>query len=103
MSMALILESSQPARILAVTGRPVRRTIASIMPAARVGSHNNAEPAPCRVTFLTGQPMFTSMMSAPSCAAISAPAAMVSGSPPKSCTQNGDSVLSRVRYMRLRA
>ena len=58
-------------------------TIAAITLAACAGSRIRLQPALCFAIFGTGQPMFTSTMSAPMPSTICAAAAIFSGSPPK--------------------
>ena len=80
---ALMSRSSQPARILTVTGMRTARLIERMMAAACDGSRIRLQPALCFAIFGTGQPMFTSTMSAPSPSTMRAAAVMVAGLPPK--------------------
>ncbi len=64
-SGAFRLWSSQPVRIFNVTGTETAFAVASMIFAALLTSRIKAEPAQPLTTFLTGQPMFMSMISAP--------------------------------------
>ena len=75
--------SLQPARIFTVTGIFTAFVIAAMTDAACSGSRIRLQPALCFAIFGTGQPMFTSTMSAPMPSTICAAAAIFSGSPPK--------------------
>jgi len=52
-------------------------------------------PPPWRTTFLTGQPMLMSMMSAPASSTMTAEAAIRAGSAPNICTAMGRSLSSK--------
>ncbi len=83
--------ASQPARIFTVTGILTARAIARTTSAACAGSRIRLQPALCFAIFCTGQPMFTSTMSAPMPSTICAAAAIVAGSPPKIWIETGRS------------
>ena len=83
--------SSHPARILTVTGMRTARHIARTMAAACDGSRIRVHPALCFAIFGTGQPMFTSTMSAPIASTTRAAAAILPGSPPKIWMETGRS------------
>ena len=72
-----------PARILTVTGILTAFAMASITLAAWPGSRIRLQPALCLAIFGTGQPMFTSTMSAPIPSTMRAASAILAGSPPK--------------------
>ena len=57
--------SSQPRRVLSVTGTDTEVTTASINLAAKARSFNKAEPAKPFTTFFAGQPIFMSIICAP--------------------------------------
>ena len=57
--------SSQPSRILTVTGMLTALTTADTRSTARSTWHMSAEPPPLLTTFLTGQPMLISTAEAP--------------------------------------
>ena len=82
-SGAFISASFQPARIFTVTGIFTARAIARTTSAACSGSRIRLQPALCFAIFGTGQPMFTSTISAPMPSTTWAAAAIFSGSPPK--------------------
>src|SRR5688572_27875536 len=90
-SGALRAESSQPARILTVTGMLTALAIAPITVAACRGSRIRLQPALCLAIFGTGHPMLTSTMSAPMPSTICAARAIFSGSPPKIWIETGRS------------
>ena len=75
--------SSQPLRILTVTGRCVAPRTARRMPATSPRSFRHPEPPLLRTTFLTGQPKFTSRKSGlQTVVTISAACAMMAASAP---------------------
>ena len=78
-----------PRRIFTVTGMSTARTIASTMAAAATGSASSAAPAPVLQILGTGQPMFTSIRSAPAGSTARAASAMASASAPKTWTPTG--------------
>ncbi len=75
--------SFHPARIFTVTGMRTAFTMAATIAAARPGSRIRLQPALLLAIFGTGQPMFTSTMSAPIASTTCAARAIRSGSPPK--------------------
>ena len=83
--------SSHPFRILTVTGMRTACTISRMIRCACAGSRIRLHPALCLEIFGTGQPIFTSTMSAPMPSTIRAASAIVAGSPPKICTETGRS------------
>ena len=83
--------ASHPARILTVTGIFTARAIARTTFAASAGSRIRLQPAECLAIFGTGQPMFTSTMSAPMPSTICAASAIFDGSPPKIWIDTGRS------------
>ncbi len=85
-SGALRETSSQPSRIFSVTGTLTALTTASISVSAWSRSRISADPAAPLVTFLAGQPMLMSMMSAPPSSAMRAPSAIQRASQPASWT-----------------
>src|SRR5262245_45800219 len=90
-SGALRARSFHPARIFTVTGMVTAFAIASMTAAACSGSRIRLQPALCLAIFGTGQPMFTSTMSAPMPSMICAAAAIFCGSPPKIWMETGRS------------
>src|SRR5690606_12331300 len=89
---ALRLSRSQPVRVFSVTGTPSgwqAATTASSMRATRSSSRSRAEPDARLHTFLTGQPILTSMMRAPRAALNAAASAIMAGSAPAICTATG--------------
>ncbi len=82
---------SRPRRIFTVTGTDTASATAETILQARSGSSSSVAPAPVLVTFRTGQPKFTSTMSAPASSTIRAASAMTPGSEPKICTASGRS------------
>ena len=87
MSGAFRLSSSQPSRILSVTGTSTASTTASTSDSARSGSRIRAEPERPPTTFLAGQPMLMSMTCAPCPSSIRAARAIQTGSRPASWTE----------------
>src|SRR5215813_11042168 len=90
-SGALISFASHPARILTVTGILTALAIAATTDCACAGSRIRLQPALCFAIFGTGQPMFTSTMSAPMPSTICAASAIFAGSPPKIWIETGRS------------
>ena len=98
-SSTMILElSSQPRRVLTVTGLPTASTTALVMATILSGSRIMPEPAPRPAILLTGQPKLMSMMSAPwppassaALSAIFAASTMASGKLPYIWTATGAS------------
>src|SRR5690606_34691036 len=84
--------SSQPVRVLSVTGTSWGRhasTTLFTMSATRGSLRSNAEPEATLQTFLTGHPMLMSIMCAPFLILNSAASAIMSGSDPAICTATG--------------
>ncbi len=81
---AVRLSSSQPSRILAVTGIFTALTIPRTSSAVLESSVIIDAPPPILTTFFTGQPMLMSTESAPSSAQIIAASRISSGTDPKS-------------------
>ena len=81
---ALRLVSSQPVRILSVTGSFTALTVASRIFAAWTSSRISEEPAWPFTTFFTGQPKLMSMIAAPRSSLSLAASAITSGSQPAS-------------------
>ena len=75
-----------PVRILRVTGTSTADTTACKISATRRSSAKSAEPAAFLQTFLAGQPILMSMISAPSSALSRAASASCWGSLPTICT-----------------
>ena len=90
-SGAFTERSSHPARIFTVTGIFTARAIARTISAACAGSFIRLQPALCFAIFGTGQPMFTSTMSAPMPSTMAAADAIFAGSPPKIWIETGRS------------
>src|SRR5213594_1485484 len=90
-SGALRARSFHPARIFTVTGIVTALAIALMTAAACSGSRIRLQPALCFAIFGTGQPMFTSTMSAPMASTIRAASAIRPGSPPKIWIETGRS------------
>ena len=86
---ALRRDSSQPVRILSVTGTSTAPTTASRMSRTSGSSRISDEPAARLQTFRAGQPMLMSMTSAPSSTLSRAAAASIAGSAPAICTTRG--------------
>ena len=82
---------SRPRRIFTVTGTSTASATAETIRQARSASSSSVAPAPVFVTLRTGQPKFTSTMSAPASSTIRAASAITSGSEPKICTASGRS------------
>ena len=102
-SGALTWSSSQPARIFTVTGMDTARAIAPTTSAACSGVRMRLHPARCLAILGTGQPMFTSTMSAPIPSTIRAAAAIRPGSPPKIWIETGRSSSVYSAYSRVRS
>ena len=85
----LLLSAHQPVRIFSVTGTSTAFTTASRISATSASSRSRAEPAALLHTFLAGQPMLMSMISAPISALRRAASASISASPPAICTVRG--------------
>ena len=75
---------STPVRIFSVTGTVLTLTTSLRMSSTRLGSASRAEPADFLHTFLAGQPMLISMISAPKSTLSLAASASLSGSFPTS-------------------
>ena len=86
---ALRQSSSQPVRILTVTGTSTASTTACMIAVASASSRISAEPDALRTIFLAGQPKLMSTISAPRPATTRAASAITSGSVPASCTAIG--------------
>ena len=99
---ALTLASSQPARILTVTGMSTASVIARTMRAAWAGSRIRLHPALCFAILGTGQPMLTSTMSAFIASTTWAAAAILPGSPPKIWIETGRSASVYSAYSSVR-
>ena len=97
-SGAFRLVTSQPIRILTVTGTSTARTTASISRAASGKSRISAEPASPLTTFFTGQPMLISMIAAPRSAFSRAASAISRGTHPASCSDTGSSAASHADF-----
>ena len=93
-STTLMESLSQPMRIFTVTGTSTALTAASATRAAKSGFFISAEPSPEETTFLTGQPILISTISAPASATTFAPMAIASGLDPKICIETGRSTAS---------
>ena len=100
---ALMLPSSQPARILTVTGMSTASVIARTIRAACAGSRMRLHPALCFAIFGTGQPMLTSTMSACIASTTWAAAAILPGSPPKIWMDTGRSASVYSAYSSVRS
>ena len=83
--------SSHPARIFTVTGIDTARVIAPTTVAACSGVRIRLHPAWCLAILCTGQPMLTSIMSAPIPSTTCAASAILPGSPPKIWIDTGRS------------
>ena len=90
-SGAFTLRSSQPPRILIVSGPATALRSVRKMTPARSGSRISAAPWPLATIFATGQPMLRSMPSAPAASSRRAASARRSGSSPSSCMASGRS------------
>ena len=100
-SGALMHVSSQPARILAVTGSRVAFETAETISPIRSGSRISALPSPFPVIFGAGQPKFRSMNSNPALSSSCAARAISSGSRPNSCSPAMPSPGKRVNSSRV--
>ena len=90
--------SSQPIRILTVTGSGVAATTAATTASMRPGSASSAEPALRSTTLRTGQPRSRSMRSGSRSVTRRAASAMTPGSEPHSWIPNGrSSGVKRIR------
>ena len=81
--------SSQPSRVLTVTGNEVDLTTASVKRTIRLISFNTPAPAPLQATFFTGHPKFISNRSGLVTSTIFAAMAKLSSSPPNICMPIG--------------
>jgi hypothetical protein len=91
-SAAFRASSSQPSRVLSVTGTSTAPTTASISRSAWSRSRISAEPDSPPTTFLAGQPMLMSMIRAPCPSTMRAASAIQCASRPASCTAVAASV-----------
>ena len=96
-STALICSSSNPFRILTVTGFWMARTVFSMISPAKSGFFIRAEPSPLFTILGTGHPMLMSKISNGSSSIRFACSLMMSGSEPNNCRDTGLSRSSIVR------
>ena len=86
------LFSVSPIRVFKVTGFLVLFTTAESICSSLIKSFKSTQPAPALFTFLTGQPAFISIISAPASSASFAASTSASASPPKICIESGCSL-----------